>query len=75
MCSQKQYFVLNVLKNIKETFFYFLFLMVHVPNAFCEHMLGKYFASFVTISISTFLMYRLIGIMVVCVCVSVCKCL
>jgi len=66
MCSQKQYFVLNVVKNIRETFFIiFLFLMVHVPNAFCEHMLGKYFASFVTISICIFLMYRLIGITVV----------
>jgi len=48
--------------------------MVHVPNAFCEHMLGKYFASFVTISISTFLMYRLIGITVERECVCVCVC-
>jgi multidrug efflux pump subunit AcrB len=62
MCSQEQYFVLNVVKNIRETPF---LIMVHVPNAFCEHMLGKYFASFVTLSVCIFLMYRLIGITVV----------
>jgi hypothetical protein len=49
--SQKQYFIVNYGENINQTLFYliFFFVMVHVPNAFCEHMFRKSWANFITL--------------------------